>query len=433
MGAWLRESTNTKMQSGPSEKANLLLVDDREENLKTLEAILEDLGENLVFASSGPEALRHVLQMDFAVILMDVRMPGMDGLEAAALIRQRDRSAHTPIIFLTAYDENQDQVKKGYGLGAVDFLFKPIVPEILRSKLAVFVDLHRKTEEIQRTGEILREAQLRAHERELAEQRRKWETEQLRKEVERERETTARLQESYARLQELERLRDDLTSMVVHDLRTPLASLITGLQLVESLGELNEEQAEMLRMSVSSGQNLLRIINDLLDISKMESGSMNLELESADPVRILKDSLAQVAHLAREKEIDLTSVSNGSILPLRCDRDKMTRALVNLLGNGLKFTPKGGAVTAAVDQEDAEVVFSVEDTGEGIPPESLERIFDKFGQVENRKSGRRMSTGLGLTFCKMIVEAHGGRIDVESNVGKGSKFMLRIPLTAGAE
>ena len=422
------------MDRSPEERVNLLLVDDRPENLKSLEAILSDLGQNLVFAQSGQEALKNVLKTEFAVILMDVRMPGMDGLETAALIRQRDQTALTPIIFLTADGENDEQVRKGYLLGAVDFLFKPIVPEILRSKIAVFVELYRKTEEVRRSAEILREAQLKAHERELAEERQRWESEQLRKEVEREREVSAQLQENYRRLQELEKLRDDLTSMIIHDLRTPLASLITALQTMESLGDLNEEQLELLRLSVAAGRNLLRIINDLLDVSKMEDGSFRLEMEEIDPVAMVHDCVQQVAALAKDKNLTLEPEIPAAVPRVEGDPDKLARTLVNLLGNGIKFTPRGGKITVGAhpDETNDRVIFWVKDNGEGIPRESHEKIFEKFGQVENRKAGRKMSTGLGLTFCKMIVEGHGGRIWVDSAPGQGSMFSFALPANRGS-
>ncbi len=420
------------MQTAAEDRVNILLVDDRQENLQALEAILSDLGENLVYASSGQEALKHVLKTEFAAILLDVRMPGMDGLETAALIRQRDRTQYTPIIFVTAFGESDEQVKKGYALGAVDFLFKPIVPEIIRSKIAVFVDLYRKAEEIRRTGEILRATQLQAHERQLAEERQRWEAEQLRKEVELEREVSAKLQESYRRLQELEKLRDDLTSMIVHDLRSPLASLITGLEMMESLGDLNEEQEEMLRLSVLSGRNLLRLIGDLLDISKLEAGSLKLELEGLDAAAMVQDSVCQLESLAREKSITLEVEISGPLPCFEADPDKLSRTLTNLIGNGVKFTPRGGRITVGVRLQESEgsLLFWVKDTGEGIPPDSLEHIFEKFGQVENRKAGRRMSTGLGLTFCKMIIEAHGGRIWVDSAMGQGSTFSFALPVNA---
>jgi CheY-like chemotaxis protein len=164
---------------GPDGKVNILLVDDQPQNLLVLQAVLKDLDQNLVPARSGVEALRRLLDDDFALILMDAQMPGMDGFETAELIRQRDRSRHTPIIFLTAYERTDVQMFKGYSVGAVDFLFKPIVPEVLRTKVNVFVDLWRRTEEVKRQEELLREHERREHEQRLADERQQWEAERL--------------------------------------------------------------------------------------------------------------------------------------------------------------------------------------------------------------------------------------------------------------
>lgn len=165
------------------ERANILLVDDEPRNLLVLEATLESLGQNLVVAHSGREALRRLLEEDFAVILMDVHMPDMDGLETAQIIRLRQRCQHVPIIFLTAYGQDDEQTFRGYSQGAVDFLFKPIIPEVLRSKVAVFVELFRRTEMIKRQAELLRETQRREHERQLAEEKRRWEEERMREKI----------------------------------------------------------------------------------------------------------------------------------------------------------------------------------------------------------------------------------------------------------
>jgi serine phosphatase RsbU (regulator of sigma subunit) len=165
------------------QKVNILLVDDQPANLLALAATLEGLGQNVVKARSGLECLRCLLDRDFAVILMDVKMPGMDGFETAALIRERARSQHTPIIFLTAYEKNELQMFKGYSLGAVDYLYKPFVPEVLRAKVAVFVDIFNKSQQVQRQAELLRRAQQQEHERELARARENWEADRLRDEI----------------------------------------------------------------------------------------------------------------------------------------------------------------------------------------------------------------------------------------------------------
>jgi PAS domain S-box-containing protein len=235
-----------------------------------------------------------------------------------------------------------------------------------------------------------------------------------------------------ARRKELEQLRDDLTHMIVHDLRTPLTSLLGGIQTLQ-MTDLDADQREMLDWALSGGNTLLGMINDLLDISKMESGSMTLDYKQVAPADLARQALSQVDMLARAKDISIDFMTEPGLPDLAADPDKLRRTLVNLLGNALKFTPRNGRVSLSVRRErhsgsGDSFTFSVTDTGEGIPPEAFDKIFEKFGQVESRQAGRKMSTGLGLTFCKMAVEAHGGRIWVESEPGHGSTFSFTVPI-----
>jgi len=241
---------------------------------------------------------------------------------------------------------------------------------------------------------------------------------------------TAELQESYRRLQEVEKLRDDLTHMIIHDLRTPLTSVIAGMQTLDVVGDLNEDQREMMGIAVTGGQMLLGMINNLLDVEKLESGSMPLDYALLSAGELVASAVSQVASLAESQRLKLVQQIAADLPPLPGDENNLRRTLVNLLGNAIKFTPSGGTVTVEARPSEAgqSVVFSVRDTGEGIPAEAFGRIFDKFGQVASRRGGRTMSTGLGLTFCKLAVEAHGGRIEVESAPGHGSTFCFTIPL-----
>ncbi len=228
---------------------------------------------------------------------------------------------------------------------------------------------------------------------------------------------------------EAEGLRDDLIGMIVHDLRTPLTSLLSGLQTLDAMGELTPAQQEILNISVQGGQTLLALVNDLLDINKMEAGSVTLERLPLAPAAVIEQALLSIAPLARENELRVARHVAPDLPRIIADEDKLRRTLVNLLGNAVKFTPKGGIVTvsAQFDPVEGAIVFAVGDTGEGIPAHAVKRVFEKFGQVESRKAGRKMSTGLGLTFCKLVAEAHGGRIWVESKLGKGSRFLFTIP------
>ena len=243
-----------------------------------------------------------------------------------------------------------------------------------------------------------------------------------------------RLEDTHEQLTTVNQLKNDLASMIVHDLRTPLTSVISGLQTMEMLGDLNEDQTEFLNISIEGGLTLLGMINDLLDISRLEEGSLRLKYAEVQANSLLDDALRQVTSLASHKNLNLVSDIAPNLPPLAADVDKLERTLVNLLGNAIKFTPAGGTITLSMRpaEDEPALIFAVTDTGEGIPPDAFDRIFEKFGQVETRKAGQKMSTGLGLTFCKMVVEAHGGRIWVESEIGKGSTFSFTIP-TAGGE
>ncbi|MBC7807242.1 MAG: PAS domain-containing sensor histidine kinase [Akkermansiaceae bacterium] len=258
-----------------------------------------------------------------------------------------------------------------------------------------------------------------------------------------ERRVTAELTENYKRLQDLEKLRDDLTHMIIHDLRTPLTSVIMGMQTLEIAGDLNDDQREMTELAVAGGNTLLGMINDLLDVEKLESGSMQIDYATLLPDRLVSSAVGQVDSLLKNKKIRVVLEVAPDLPPFQGDENKLRRTLVNLLGNAIKFTPRGGEVTVAVTGEaraigngpsnEPSLAFCVSDTGEGIPPEAFGRIFEKFGQVTSRAGGRTMSTGLGLTFCKLTVEAHGGHIHVESTVGQGSRFYFTLPLASRAK
>ncbi len=377
---------------GDDQQGMILVVDDVEENRDVLVRRLQRQGHDTAVAAGGSEALSLLAASSFDLVLLDIMMPDMDGYETLRRIKADPVLHVIPVIMITALDEI-DSVVRCLEMGAVDYLPKPFNPVLLRARI----------------GSSLREK--RAHDRETR--------------------LFAELQDSYSSLKELETMRDDLTHMIVHDLRTPLTSVLTGMQTVEALGDLSEIQLEMIGLSIDGGHTLLGMINDLLDIDKMEKGSLQLDYDTVSPDELVHSSLAQVALLARNKTIDLTEHIEDFLPTFSGDGDKLRRTLVNLIGNALKFTPQGGTVDLSVRRSDSEpgmLIFAVRDTGEGIPKEAFARIFEKFGQVESRKAGRRMSTGLGLTFSKMAVEAHGGRIWVESEPGHGSVFSFTIPI-----
>jgi two-component system sensor histidine kinase/response regulator len=380
-----------------NQPGRILIADDDRMQRMLLTRTLVQQGHTVEAVTSGHEAIEKLIEQPFDAVLCDITMPGMDGFEVLERIMSDDALKEIPVIMVSGFGEMAGVVTC-IEMGAADYLHKPADPSLLRARLDSCL------------------AKKRWHEAEVA----------LRKELE----------EKYELLQKLETLRDSLTHMIVHDLRTPLTSVITGLQTIECLRELSAEQKECLDMSIQGGETLLGMINDLLDISRMEAGVIQLNLAEIAAPDLVERALRQVASLAQEKQLNISTEIMTSLPPLQVDGDKLLRTLVNLLGNAIKFTPQSGQITveatlAPLPEVDT-IIFRVVDTGEGIPPEAFDRIFEKFGQVESRSSGIKSSTGLGLTFCKMAVEAHGGRIWVESEPGQGSVFAFAIPCRASS-
>lgn len=231
---------------------------------------------------------------------------------------------------------------------------------------------------------------------------------------------------------QLEKLRDDLTHMIVHDLRTPLTSVIGGLQTILDTEFDEEITKEFVPLALSSSNTLLEMVNTLLDISKFEGGEMTLNRTPVDFGEVARVALEQVEGLARTRNQELLSDLAPNCGEVSADRELLRRVVVNLLGNAIKFTQDGGTIRLGSHCDPEGLTFSVADNGPGIPAEFHQRIFEKFGQVESRKAGRKNSTGLGLTLCKMVAEAHGGRIWLESEVGKGTTFFVWIPRAGSA-
>lgn len=360
----------------------VLIVDDMSTTRLMLSRYVRQLGHEETTAANGIEALDLLRRRKFDLILLDVMMPEMDGYSVLEALKSDADLRDIPVVMISGVDEIESVVRC-IERGAEDYLPKPFNATLLRARIGACL-----------------------------EKKRLWDD----------------LEENYHQLQELERLRDSLTDMIVHDLRTPLASFLVGLQTMDSLGPLSDLQRECLALSVDGGQTLLSMINDLLDISRMEQGTFPIEYSPLDIERVIETALRQVTQLAHDKNITLHYDLAPTLSTLLADDEKLCRVLVNLLGNGIKFTPPGGSVYIEVCKDGSDVRFAVRDTGEGIPPEAFERIFEKFGQVESRLAGHKMSTGLGLTFCKMAVEAHGGRIWVQSEPGNGSTFFFTLPL-----
>jgi len=364
----------------------LLVVDDDAANREVLSRRLERQGHDVRTVSSGLEAMRILGEAAFDLVLLDIMMPEMDGYEVLGLIKADSRLQNIPVIMISALNELQSVVRC-IEAGAEDYLTKPFNPTLLKARI----------------GACLEKKRGRDRESALFEQ----------------------LQDNYKRLQEFERQRDDMRNMIVHDLRTPLTALIVGIEMLEMDGTLSGTQQEITAIAAGGGRTLLGMINDLLDVEKLESGSAQLQYDEITPAALVAGAVAQVAFLAEESHTTLVTDVAADLLPFSGDGKKLSRTLVNLIGNAIKFTG-AGTVTVSVNQEPDAIRFAVHDTGQGIPAESFGRIFEKFGQLDSRRVG----TGLGLAFCKLAVEAHGGRITVESTPGIGSTFSFTIPVRA---
>jgi two-component system, sensor histidine kinase and response regulator len=366
----------------------LLVVDDDAENREVLSRRLVRQGHEVRTASSGADALQLMTETAFEAVLLDIMMPDMDGYEVLGRIKDDRRLQHIPVIMISAIDEVQSVVRC-IEAGAEDYLAKPFDPTLLKARI----------------GASLEKKRGRDRETALYEQ----------------------LQLNYKRLLEVEKLRDDMRNMIVHDLRTPLTAVIVGMDMVSAQGPLSEIQQEMMSIATSGGKTLLAMINDLLDVEKMESGSIQLNYESLTAAELIASAVEQVASLATAEETSIVTVIGADCPVFEGDANKLSRTLVNLIANAIKFTHGGTVTVTAAHGERDHVRFAVRDTGAGIPAEAFDRIFEKFGQLD---AHTKVGTGLGLAFCKLAVEAHGGRIQVESTPGEGSTFSFTIPVTA---
>ncbi|PQV63764.1 PAS domain S-box-containing protein [Abditibacterium utsteinense] len=559
-------------------QANILLVDDRPENLLALRAILESLGCRFVEANSGTQALKHLLQEEFALILMDVQMPGLDGFETTTLIKEREKTRHIPIIFVTAISKEQHYIFKGYSSGAVDYISKPFDPDILRSKVAVFIDLWSKGEQIKRAAARELRYEQAEKEREMAElelelksqhfaeiaesqanlerfketldatldgvsifdgkhwhysyvnqgalnqlgygreemlvltpldikplftktsfhrllaplvaqekQSLTYETLHQHKDGRQlpvevflqyveppfnapsgeigsfisivrditERKQTENLLIASKELAERERAnaeranqaKSEFIAGVSHELRTPLNAIIgfSKLLLNPRVGPLNPDQTAYTQDVVQSAEHLLQLINDILDLSKIESGKMVLELENFSLADVLEQSLVVVRADAETHQLRLSvelSPEIAALSPISGDVRKVKQVMYNLLSNAVKFTLDGGSIRISAECDAttknektgaaSQAIIRVSDTGIGIAPEHQKRIFSAFEQVDSSYTRQQQGTGLGLALTRRIVELHGGRLWLESQEGQGSTFSFSLPLQRAA-
>jgi signal transduction histidine kinase len=401
---------------------NLLLVDDRPENLLALQAILEPLGQDLVLAHSGEEALKCVLQNEFACILLDVQMPDMNGFDTAQIIKSREKSRYIPIIFLSAINKEDSYVFKGYSMGAVDYVFKPFNPDVLRSKVAVFVDLYLKQQQIMEQAEMLADSQRREMELEHR-------AELLEAEAKSAEQLTALNKQLKERQQELEQamgVRNRFYASMSHELRTPINAVIgySTLMIDNIYGPLNEKQREGLQRTLRAARHLLELVNDVLDLSKIEAGKIELSMQPVNIANLIEDLFVTVRPLADEHGTKLTFERPDEPMTIVTDPRRVRQILLNLLSNAIKFGLQKPILVTATQTANGGTAIAVVDQGEGISEDDLTRIFEEFVQVSPTQ---QLGTGLGLPISRRLATLLEGSLEVRSEPGAGSVFTLTLP------
>ena len=359
----------------------VLMVDDMPANLELLAGMLKNRGYKVRAALSGKLALQAVRGDPPDLILLDINMPEMNGYEVCEKLKADEKTKDIPVIFLSALTETMDKVK-AFGIGGVDYITKPFQLEEVEARVETHLELRRQKR---------------------------------------------RLQEAYDKLRELEKMRDSLVQMIIHDLRSPLTGTFAYLKLIRDNADntLSAVHSGYVAEAMKAVMQMIQMACDVLETSQMEEGRMKLKTAECDLGRILEDGISGVKPLSGSRELRLTPP--GKPVTVLADREIILRVVQNLLSNALKFTRDGDLILLGIEPAGDRVRVSVKDNGLGIGPEYKQKIFDKFAQKELRAGNQRYSQGLGLTFCKLAVEAHGGTIGVDSEEGKGSTFWFELP------
>jgi signal transduction histidine kinase len=377
------------MMNGPTTTPgtpNILVVDDTPANLTLLCDMLKTRGYRARPVPNGELALQAARAQQPDLFLLDISMPGMDGFELCRRLKSETQFQDTPVIFLTAHTDSADKVK-AFSVGGVDYITKPFQLDEVHAR----VETHLR----------------------LCQQKRA-------------------LQESYDRLSRLEKLRDDLVHMLVHDLRSPLMALWVLIDDAHNeVKGLAPELESDLVIGLDAVKSMTRMVTSVLDVSKMEAEAMTLTREECDLAALARDVLAEMRGLLGERKIVVQGETTATTV---ADKELVVRVIQNLLGNALKFTGRRGEIRVVLTTNGDAVRFAISDDGPGVPQELQQKIFEKFGQLECHKKNERHSTGLGLTFCKLAVEAHGGAIGVMSEPEQsGSTFWFTLPrMTTGS-
>jgi PAS domain S-box-containing protein len=521
---------------------NVLLVDDRPDKLLALESVLADGDHRIVTARSGAEALRALLREEFAVILLDVNMPQLDGFQTASLIRGRPRSEKTPIIFMTAVNDLESGSSRGYSLGAVDYIHLPVAPEVLRAKVGVFVDLYRKREQVREQAEAERRRQEREHARRLAEAADRLDVETrrnrfftlapdmlgvagfdgrllqlnaswestlglgaqelcarpifdflhpddrqvmrdhlrelsegapalrfenrlrhgdgsyrwlswraapfreeglvylfvrditFRKVADEERLQLVREQEARRAAERENELKDQFLATLSHELRSPLTPILGWTSMLRGGQLAPADAARALEVIERNARLQAQLIEDLLDVTRIASGKLRMEMRPLDLRAVVETGLDAVRAAASKRGIALAVELGPEPVRVVGDPERLHQVVWNLASNAVKFSPDGAAVRMTLEAEPETARLRVSDAGVGISPEFLPHVFERFRQGSAGSTRSHGGLGLGLTIVRHIVQAHGGAVQAESEgIGRGASFTVVLPRALGAE
>jgi len=416
------------MVSQITNAVKILVVDDREDNLLSMESLLQPEGYHLVRATSGKQALKILLyEIDFALILMDVEMPNLNGFETALMIYDREKLRHIPIIFITAHNREDENIFKGYKIGAVDYIYKPINPDLLRAKVSVFVDLYSQKrmlqEQEQRLSVINKNLESEINERKLSEEQVKG--------------LNLKLLQNIDKLEAANKELDRVAFMASHDLQEPLRKILLFSDRLTSRleGVLDEKASDYLKGIQSTASRLQQLIKDIMTFSKLSVDKS--EFTRCNPNKLIDEILLEMEDVIREKNAQIL-VDN---LPTLFVNTNLFRPLFyNIIGNALKYSQKGvqpliriysenglsNVAVGATARIEKYVRIYIEDNGIGFEQKYSDQIFMMFKRLHHTKEYG--GTGIGLALCKKIVEEHNGFITAKSEPNKGSTFIISLPV-----
>ncbi|WP_166636916.1 response regulator [Cognatilysobacter terrigena] len=427
----MSDNDTTSPVSAP---ATILLVDDQPGRLLSYRAILEPLGENLIEARSGVEALRLLMEHECALILLDVNMPGMDGFETASLIHQHPRYEKTPIIFVTAVNVSDLDRLRGYKLGAVDYVMVPVIPEIMRSKVSVLVELYRKRRELQNANELLAQANEdlrleKARELEaLNESLRNANVALAQRNIELQAQVSER-ERVQQRLLEHDRRKDQFLATLAHELRNPLASLANAVNVMKLGGQTGPRLYDAMDRQLVL---LVRLIDDLLDVARISQDKLVLRQAATTIDAVLHSAVESVTAMLQAAGHQLEVHVPPVAVPLDADPERLSQVFANLISNAAKYSDSASPIRVDTERDGDHVLVHVTDRGIGLAPEQVDAIFEPFAQVDTSIERARGGLGIGLTLVRRLVEMHGGAVTASSEgLGHGSRFTVRLPIGRG--